>query len=253
MSKLPSFKGKLIASGSNAKTIKGDDEYVTAIMYLAPFTEAGVGNVCPMAAIAGCFEGCLNTAGRAGMFQTIGEARRRKTRLYMKERGMFLNMLVTDLERFVSWCARKGVKPAVRLNGTSDIMWEKGHPVTRDGVRFDSVMVAFPEIAFYDYSKIYTRVDKPLPSNYSLTLSYSGANGGYAHSIRMAFLAGHNVAVVFRNRKRVEQALAEGFFGGGQVFDGDKTDMRFMDPKGVVVALYAKGRAKKDVSGFVVD
>lgn len=244
------FKGKLIISGNNAKTVKGDGtEYETAIMYLAPFTMAGKGNVCAMAVMAHCWEGCLNTAGRGAM-NSVQRARVAKTRRYMDDRQGFMVQLVDDLRRFSNYCKRKGVQPCVRLNGTSDIMWEKGHPVTIDGVRFASVMEAFPEIQFYDYTKIYTRVDKPMPRNYALTLSYSGANADYAAAVNArvnARLA--NMAVVYRNRAVVERELVN-----GRTIDGDVTDMRFLDPQGgYVVALYAKGKAKKDTSGFVVD
>ena len=40
-------------------------------------------------------------------------------------------------------------------------------------------------------------------------------------------------------------------YEGLSVFNGDDSDLRFLDPKGVVVGLYAKGKAKKDTSGFV--
>lgn len=246
-----SFKGKLIRSGNNAKTVKGDGtEYETAIMYLAPFTQAGAGNVCSMAAMAACWEGCLNTAGRGAM-NSVQAARVRKTRWYMQDRAAFLAQLVEDLTKFSAYCKRKGVKPCVRLNGTSDIMWEKGHAVTVNGVRFASLMEAFPEVQFYDYTKIYTRVDKPLPANYALTLSYSAANTAFAVEVWKRVNEGKaNMAVVYRTRARVEALLAE----GGRVVDGDVTDMRFLDPQGgYVVALYAKGKAKKDTSGFVVD
>jgi hypothetical protein len=244
------FKGKLIASGQNAKTVKGDGtDYETAIMYLAPFTQAGVGNVCAMAERAACFEGCLNSAGR-GAFNNVQTARIKKTVRYMREREAFLADLVADLVRFSNYCKRKGVKPCVRLNGTSDIQWERHHPVTIEGVRYDSVMAAFPDVQFYDYTKIYTRVDKPLPCNYDLTLSYSEANEQYAEEIRKRVAAGvANAAVVFRTRAIVERELAK-----PMTIDGDETDMRFTDPKGgYVVALYAKGKAKRDTSGFVID
>lgn len=257
------FKGKLIISGNNAKTVKGDgDQYETAIMYLAPFTMAGAGNVCAMAERAKCHEGCLNTAGRGAM-NSVQRARVAKTLRYMQDRSGFMAQLVEDLSKFSAYCARKGVKPCVRLNGTSDIMWEKGHPVTRimpcpilDGstvpVRYNSVMEAFPEIQFYDYTKIYTRVDKPMPRNYALTLSYSGANADYAKAVgfRVETKAA-NMAVVFRSRQLVLEALER---NPGLYIDGDQTDMRFLDPQGgYVVALYAKGKAKHDTSGFVVD
>jgi hypothetical protein len=259
------FKGKLIISGNNAKTVKGDGtEYETAIMYLAPFTMAGMGNVCAMAERAACWQGCLNTAGRGAM-NSVQRARLSKTRFYMSNRDGFMAQLVDDLAKFSAYCKRKNVKPCVRLNGTSDIMWEKGHPVTRvmpcpilDGatvpVRYNSLMEAFPEIQFYDYTKIYTRVDKTMPRNYALTLSYSEANPDFAQQIMRRVKEGKaNMAVVFRCKFAVGHFLGAGFHDLPCI-DGDMTDMRFLDPQGGhVVALYAKGKAKKDTSGFVID
>jgi hypothetical protein len=215
-----------------------------------------------MAVLAGCIAGCLNTAGR-GAFSNVQQARVNKTLRYLDGREMFLADLVTDLAAFVRYCRRGNVIPAVRLNGTSDIQWEVGHSVTRDGVEFASVFEAFPEVQFYDYTKIAKRVLKPLPQNYSLTLSYSAANPRYSDMIIEAALAsGANVAVVYRTKAMRDALLESGSSvssGNGatlsrSVIDGDETDMRFMDPKGVIVGLYAKGRAgKADKSGFVVD
>lgn len=245
------FKGKLIISGNNAKTVKGDGEqFETAIMYLAPFTASGLGNVCSMAAIAACWEGCLNTAGRGAM-NSVQRARLSKTRRYMQDRTGFMAQLVEDLTKFSAYAKRKGVKPCVRLNGTSDIMWEKGHPVDKDGVRYPSIMAAFPEVQFYDYTKIYTRVDKVLPGNYALTLSYSEANPDFAREVTARVEMGKaNMAVVYRTREAA--VTAQEYLP--KWIDGDKTDMRFLDPQGgYVVALYAKGKAKHDTSGFVID
>jgi len=36
------------------------------------------------------------------------------------------------------------------------------------------------------------------------------------------------------------------------VVDGTETDLRFLDPQGVIVGLVANGEGKKDTSGFVV-
>lgn len=267
------FSGKLIRSGNNAKTVKGDDVYETAIMYLAPATLAGH-NVCAMAETAGCIRGCLNTAGR-GRFNNVQLARLNKTKRYLADRAAFMAELVADLERFVAYCQKKGVKPAVRLNGTSDIQWEVAHPVTRivrkshphftyiaEPKRFANIFEAFPEVQFYDYTKIYKRVYRQLPANYVLVLSYSEANEAYAEKvIQAAHDTGANVAVVYRNKAlRDSRAAAAadtiGIRGGTwlnrRVIDGDQTDLRFLDPKGVIVGLYAKGDAKQDESGFVL-
>lgn len=260
------FRGTLIRSGNNAKTVKGDGEFETAIMYLAPFTLAGT-NVCPMAEQAGCVAGCLNTAGR-GAYSNVQIARIAKTKRYLKSRTDFMAELVNDLERFVSYCQRKGVKPAVRLNGTSDIQWEVAHYASRGDQR-GSVFELFPEVQFYDYTKVYKRVYRALPSNYSLVLSYSEANQAYADKVIAAALdTGANVAVVYRNKATRDALVSPALEGRGgviqnslhgtseslsrEVFNGDDTDLRFLDPTGVIVGLYAKGRAKTDTSGFVV-
>lgn len=256
------FCGTLIRSGNNAKTIKGDGEYETAIMYLAPFKLAMVGNVCPMAETAGCIAGCLNTAGR-GSFNNVQQARIKKTKRYFADRTAFMAELVADLERFVRYCTKRGVKPAVRLNGTSDIQWEVAHPVDRkltrqvhpqqeNPARYASVFHAFPEVQFYDYTKVYKRVYRDLPSNYRLVLSYSEANERYAYEVMTAANdTGTNVAVVFRTKTLRDSHMHSNRLER-EVIDGDSDDLRFLDPQGVIVGLYAKGKAKQDTSGFVV-
>ncbi|MCG5484015.1 MAG: hypothetical protein KK482_09875 [Sinorhizobium meliloti] len=267
------FRGTLIRSGNNAKTVKGDGEYETAIMYLAPFTLAGT-NVCPMAEQAGCVSGCLNTAGR-GRMNNVQIARINKTKRYLADRATFMHHLVEDLQRFVRYCRRKGVKPAVRLNGTSDIQWEVAHPVELPWVsrninaagevveehgsdRYASIFEAFPEVQFYDYTKVYKRVYRDLPDNYRLVLSMSYANHGYARAVlKAAEDTGANLAVVYRTKelrdnKWDDTLLSEEVGVSRRVIDGDSDDMRFLDPQGVIVGLYAKGAAKADTSGFVV-
>lgn len=257
------FRGTLIRSGNNAKTVKGDGEYETAIMYLAPFKLAGA-NICPMAEQAGCVAGCLNTAGR-GRMSNVQLARINKTKRYLADRAAFMAELVADLERFVRYCERKGVKPAVRLNGTSDIQWEVAHPCERGVYPYHSIFTAFPEVQFYDYTKVYKRVSRTLPFNYRLTLSYSLASPRYAAAvIEAARESGANVAIVFRTKAMRDEYVGAGrpqFWTSGlgqdgglvrETIDGDRDDLRFNDPQGVIVGLFAKGAAKHDRSGFVV-
>ena len=108
-------------------------------------------------------------------------------------------------------------------------------------------MAAFPDVQFYDYTKLANR--KGVPSNYALTFSLADGNEAQA---RAALASGMNVAAVFRDESRVARAISEGFLGR-PVFNGDMSDLRFLDPKGHVIALYAKGNAKGDQSGFVRD
>jgi len=235
------WKGNLISVGSNAKTVKGDgSEFVTAIMYLTPWKSAGI-NVCPMAEEAKCIEGCLNSAGR-GVFNSVQAGRARKTQWFATDRAGFMAQLYKDILSFSKWAKAQGVQPCVRLNGTSDIRWEL---IKVNG--FANIFEAFPEVQFYDYTKIANR--KVTVANYHLTWSYSEANDRYAsEGFTRAIANGLNIAVVFRKKDSVPSV-----FKGLDVIDGDKDDLRFLDPKGVVVGLYAKGKAKKDTSGFVVN
>lgn len=235
------FRGKLLAQGGNAKTSKSDKagEYLTAIMYLAPADTVEGINVCPMAVKAGCKAGCLYTAGR-GQMNSVQKARIRKTILWRDQPDLFLKLLHQDITDFKRYCAKKGKKAAVRLNGTSDIMFEVEDP---------TLFSLHPDVMYYDYTKIYKRAYKKLPDNYHLTLSYSGANKDYAYEIIKAHEeTGINVAVVYRTKAMVEEMIQiPGYISG------DDTDMRFLDETGKVVCLYAKGKAKQDQSGFVID
>jgi hypothetical protein len=239
------WKGNLLSCGSNAKTVKGDgSEYLTAIMYLTPWKSAGI-NVCAMAELAQCIEPCLNGAGR-GQMSSVQLGRARKTEWFATDRDGFMVQLVKDCEAFVKYCAKQTVTPCVRLNGTSDIRWEL-IPVYRKGVKYANVFAAFPEVTFYDYTKIANRKVSKI-QNYHLTWSYSGANPAYAAMAATAKVNGLNIAVVFRKKENIPASFLD-----LPTIDGDRDDMRFLDPKGVVVALYAKGKAKRDTSGFVIN
>ena len=234
------FIGNLIRAGGDAKTVKGnDDGYLTAIMYMTPWKSFGV-NLCPSAELAACIVGCLNTAGRGAM-NSVQKGRARKTEWYVKDRAGFMAQLFKDLTRFETYCAKRDLKPCVRLNDKSDIRFET---ILIDG---KTIFDHFPEIQFYDYTKIANRKCDHI-ANYDLTFSYSEANPAYAKQVNIALERGLNIAVVFRDKDQIPET-----FLGLPVINGDKNDMRFQDPKQSVVALYAKGKARKDTSGFVID
>jgi len=230
---------KLLGVGNNAKTVKGDgSEYLTAIMYLSPADKVEGINVCPMAVLAGCKAGCLDEAGR-GQMSVVQRGRMRKTILWRDFPEVFLAQLREDLDKFVRYCKKRNITPCVRLNGTSDIRWEQHIDMEND----------YPEVQFYDYTKDVNRINRAMPKNYHLTLSYSGASIRYEDMVldQMKRHTGTNMAVVWRHKEDIPKT-----FMGYPVVDGDKDDLRFLDPKGVVVGLYAKGKAKKDNTGFVV-
>lgn len=219
-----------LLSTSNTKIVKGEKVgYYTAILHLAPWKLSGY-NVCPKAS-AGCAAACLNTAGR-GQMSSVQEARIKKTKFFFEERAEFMRILERDIYLHIKASERKGLVPIIRLNGTSDIPWER--MVIRDD---KCIMELFPQIQFYDYTK---RTGRRVPPNYHLTFSLAEDNEAEALS---ELKRGVNVAAVFKE-------LPDNFWGH-PVINGDETDLRFLDPKPCVVGLKAKGKAKKDTTGFV--
>ena len=235
---------KLLNIDANPKTVKGQKKgYLTGILYLAPADLSGY-NVCPMST-EGCRAACLNTAGR-GATNSVQKARINKTQYFYFERKKFLSQLVQEIHSLKVKAKKVGLIPVVRLNGTSDIVWEA------IWIQGDlNIFEMFPEVQFYDYTKRYNR--KNIPANYHLTFSLAEDNDKHAYE---AFKNGMNVAAVFRDKETVSYFEHFGFPLGENnvpVFNGDESDLRFLDPKNHIVALYAKGRAKKDTTGFVKD
>lgn len=232
---------KLLTPGlSNAKIAKGEGEYTTYILHLAPANLSGY-NVCP-AASEGCKKACLNSAGR-GRFSSVQEARIRKTRLFFEQPIEFMALLVKDIDAAIRKAKRTGQKLAIRLNGTSDIDWENCSSATTADGKLLNVFQLYPNVQFYDYTKRPDRLVRcaNIP-NYHLTFSRSEVNDRVADN---AIKAGHNVAIVFA------KALPA-TYRDRPVIDGTLTDLRFTDPKNCIVGLVAKGKAKQDDSGFVI-
>lgn len=228
----------LLSQGSTKinKSNTIQDEYFSRILYLAPDNLAdGKRTVCPYAKVAKCSEACLNSAGM-GVFSNVQQARIRKTLMFLNETEKFFDLLIKDIDKFVKECDKLGKKPALRLNGTSDIQWEA---IEVGG--YENIFAMYPQIQFYDYTKIPTRKVSHI-SNYHLTWSYSQANDKYASLFEKV---PYNKAVVFMD------ALPS-MFKGLKVIDGDKHDMRFLDKTNSVVGLLAKGKAKQDDTGFVI-
>lgn len=229
---------KLLGIDSNAKTVKGQKQgFMTAILYLSPASASGT-NLCAMATLAQCDKPCLNTAGRGAM-SFVQLSRLRKTLFFLQYEAEFLDLLRKEIAAAIAKIEAKGYVPLIRLNGTTDIRWENYN-----------VIQQFPDTQFYDYTKLINR--KNIPANYDITYSYSGVKA-FLPFVQKAVDAGMRLAVVFRTRAVVERMLANGeSFLGMTVVDGDDSDIRHIDPMGSVVALYAKGKAKQDMSGFVV-
>lgn len=237
------MKSCLLNVDKNAKTVKGRKKgYYTAVLYLAPATVSGY-QVCPKST-DGCRAACLNTAGRGQMWG-VQAARVRKTKMFFEQRKEFMLLLEREISRFIRWTKGQAAKkhkkliPVVRLNGTSDIKWESVSFVGVDGKTYKSMMDRFPTIQFYDYTKHTLRHP---PTNYAITFSLAENNDADA---KKALDRGLNVAVVFN------KLPAQAKYSNTRVVNGDENDLRFLDPKRSIVALKAKGKARRDTSGFV--
>ena len=218
-----------LLSTANPKIQKGTKfGYLSFILHLAPADLSGH-NTCPKATV-GCKSACLNTAGRGGMFKrgestnVIQKARIRKTLQYFEQRDQFLADLEADIRKGIKMAEKLGLKPAFRLNGTSDLSVEKW-----------GIIEKFPTVQFYDYTKVLGRKVAHLP-NYHLTFSKADGNDA---DVKKALEQGMSVVAVY-------DEIPAG------VPSADETDLRFLDRKGVMLGLKAKGRAKKDYSGFVI-
>lgn len=254
-------------STDSAKAAKASGYgYLNAIHYVAPFTLGGAGNLCSHATIA-CYLNCLGwQSGQAAMVKdldndtnSVRESRKLKAQLFMRDRANYMNRLARDIIALDRRAMRESLKLCVRLNGSSDIRFER--------IRFNldaktlgalekagllsrltylsqvTLLELFPAIQFVDYTKNHNRLGNA-PKNLDLTLSYSVENS--ADCVK-ALMAGHNVAMIF------DGGLPDSF-AGFPVINGDLHDLRHLDPKGGhIVGLTPKGRrAKLDQTGFII-
>lgn len=232
-------KSKNLLSTNNAKTIKGEKlGYTTYIMYLSPFTQNSKGiNLCSHAS-KGCAKACLFSSG-AARFDRVQQGKRDKTEWFLDNRTEFLEKLdaeITAIKNKKKHQTSENI-PVIRLNGTSDITWEKFK--IRDG---KNIFELHPTIQFYDYTKNHYRFKKDLPSNYNLTFSMSEDN---KETSMFLLSMGVNVAMVF-GVKKVEDLPTE--YLGYKVINGDESDLRFLDDKNVIVGLKYKLATGKGVN-----
>ena len=226
-----------ILGESSAKTVKGERiGFLTGILYLTPDEE-----LCPLAKLAGCMAGCLRSAGR-GAFDNVQAARDAKTAFFRQHREAFMLSFAADVWSLVRKARKLHMDPLVRPNGTSDIPFEN-IPVI-DG---KNLFQLFPDVMFYDYTKHPSRnLEGKTAGNYDLTYSFSAVTPKPISLKGLQNPDNKRTAVVFHKREEIPSS-----FRGWPVVDGDDTDVRHIEPARVVVALYAKGKAKHDISGFV--
>lgn len=237
------MKRNPILTTNNVKTMKGSKlGYLTYIAYLSPFTANSKGiNLCSHAS-KGCAEACLVGSGNA-RFEVVRKGRLAKTEYFLSSRVEFLNQVKNEIQKAIDKNKDKAII-TIRLNGTSDIPYEKFKIFEGK-----NIFEVYPDVIFYDYTKNYLRFDKVLPSNYHLTFSRSETN--HTKAIEM-LNRGFNVAMVMTNLV----STYEGF----EVINGDETDLRFLDKKNVIVGLKYKKMTGRNAnnklgieSGFVID
>jgi len=229
--------------GSSAKTTRSKDfshQYTYAV-YLSPANVSGY-NVCPFSTKE-CRLGCLATSGRAKIeYHTgtsmIADARKKKTILFHENKDFFMQWLIAEIKSGKAKADRDGFFFSVRLNATSDIDWNEVY------YKGFNIFEIFPDIVFYDYTKNHNKFDN-IAKNYHLTYSYTGRNWNQSKKL---LDKGFNIAVVFNVKKESDLPLT---WNGYKVVNGDLTDYRIDDAKGIIVGLKWKNIGNKAVNNEI--
>ena len=242
-------RNNLLTISADAKTVKGEKQgYLTGILYLSPYKLSGK-NYCVFAT-PGCIGGCLNTAGR-GQMDCIQEARLKRSLYFNLHKEDFMLELYIRIQGLIKKADNLNLIPCVRLNGTSDLRFEN-LKFNYNGKKRTLIQI-FKTVQFYDYTKFPLDTGRwdNLPPNYDLTFSLAENNQAQALELLQA---GKRIAAVYRNKLPKYQSFKLGdHIYKYPVLDADNSDLRFKDPGSYICGLKAKGRAKKDTSGFVLD
>ena len=140
--------------------------WLNAINYMAPHRLAGAGNLCPNAS-AGCIALCLGEhSGNAALYPAVLKSRIAKAQLLMRDRQAFLKEMTAGIRRGRTTAQHQKLKLCVRLNGATDIAWERLAP---------QIFADNADLQFVDYTKSPKRALEhargQLPANYHLTFS----------------------------------------------------------------------------------
>jgi hypothetical protein len=257
-------KFSTLLTAESVKIIKSNKthrSWKTVVQYFAPGTaadiwlrkngkSAAVGDLCPHKT-RGCFglegENCIFSTGQLALpYAQLAMINR--TLFYKAHPSEYLELLYHELQLWGRKAKEVKRKLALRLNGTSDIRWEKFFP---------QIFTDHPDITFYDYTKMHERLlpnvfgmpPPAMPRNYTLTFSRSEANDPQVEQV-LKTRPDVNVAMVFETQPKIGTSAAKPLpptAFGREVYDGDKHDLRFLDPRGVIVGLRAKGKLRREV------
>ena len=223
-----------ILSYNNNKTIKGEKYgHATFIFYGAPNTISGY-NTCANSS-EGCRANCIYYSGYGAM-KNVQNARIRKTKMYFEERRDFISLVNIDIKSAIKFSERNNMEPAFRLDGTTDIGLAK------------HFVGLYPNVQFYDYTKIMKRVK--LAEKYdNWHVTYSLSEDTTRSTIKILLAGRTNIAIPF---KRVPDTGSPYRLWGRKLVDGYSTDLRFLDGDNRIVCLKAGGRGRKSNSEFIV-
>jgi len=246
-------------TGLNYNTIMGvnpklkKNELPTNILHLSPSNTSGF-NVCKFA--HNCKKICLHFSGNPAYFSAKFKARLNRTLSFQKNNQRFIDLLILNICR--NFYKNDSKKIGVRLNGTSDILWETKKVFISIGLSdfiyrkfslninsgnyeniFDVFIQNKIDIQFYDYTKhIVNRNIKELTEKffYDLTFSFDGfSNLINIEHCKKALDLGLNVAAAFnikKNENLPEKIYIPEFQRTLKIIDGDLSDERFNDEKG---------------------
>jgi hypothetical protein len=211
---------------------------------------------CPQSGI--CEDLCLGeTSGQNLLYGGEGQWRSGpRLSQYLKTEALVVNpeafaiAMIKQIESFRKAARELGYHPAIRLNVTSDF-----NPAT-----FENIINMFPDVTFYDYTKLDT---KPIAPNHHLTYSSTGASqvvgnttilnkfSNWDRMVDKILPSGRNVAMAFTSRSAMPKFVQDERTGKTfEVWNGDEYDARFLDPvkesgDGLIIGLTNKDNTTK--------
>lgn len=202
-------------------------KYLTAILYLAGAADK---RLCP-AATAGCRAACLVPNSGRGIMKKTRDARQAKSDFLFNNPIAFKYILSKDIESLERKAKKLGKIPAVRLNGGSDLNWS-------------DIYKEFPNVQFWEYvANPALAVQLSRLDNVHVTFSNKETTSD--RTIGTMLKHDINVAIVFNTWSKKKDKLPD-YVGSLPVIDGDEHDLRFLDPKGVIVGLRFKSAKRPE-------
>ena len=205
---------KLLGTNSKIdKSLKVYPEYEASILQLLPNKHLCVNYKL-------CIKTCLAFKGLAKVYPSVIKSRKAKSEYFVNDTDTFIKQLIREIKNQEKRALKKNKKPVVRLNGFTDIDYEKF-----------GIFKLFPNVQFYDYSADYERVLNNNNPNLHYTFSYKGNNLKECIELLKKDIS---IAVIDITENQ--------FFNSYDVnhINGDTHDFRFLDKSNSIVWLSEK-------------